>query len=105
MTVKDVMLPPPASGTAVQSRSWQVGQNSFGGIASPWHLPHRIPVSRPARAYSKKCFSVSTVSATAKETHEHGCGVAAERVHHARSPALALPHPPLSPDHPLLLAL
>src|SRR2546430_13499092 len=90
MTVKDVMLPTPASGTGVQSRSWQAGQNSFGGMASSPHLPHRIPVRRPARASSKKCFSGSTRSATAKEAHQHGGGIAAQGVRQARSRALDL---------------
>src|ERR1700730_2503188 len=90
MTVKDVMRPTPASGSGVQSRSWQVGQNSFGGMASSLHLPHRIPVRRPARASSKKCFNVSTRSTTAKETHEYGGGVAAQGVRPPRSGALAL---------------
>src|SRR6266511_1372753 len=90
MTVNDVMLPTPARGTAVQSRSWHVGQNSFGGMASSPHLPHRIPVRRPARASSKKCFNVSTRSATAKEAHEYGGGVATKGVRQARSRALDL---------------
>src|SRR6266536_1114060 len=97
MTVKDVMRPTPASGSGVQSRSWQQGQNSFGGMASSPHLPHRIPVRRPARASSKKCLSVSTRSATAKEAHEHGGGVAAQGVRQARSRARDLPGARLTP--------
>src|SRR5512134_859013 len=98
MTVKDVMFPAPASGTGAQSRSWQAGQNSFGGMASSPHLPHRMPVRRPARACSKKCFSVSTWSATAEEAHEHGRGVAAQRVGQARLRALDLARPGLAAE-------
>src|SRR3990172_6961663 len=97
MPGKDVMVPPPASGTGAQSRSWQAGQNSFGGMASSPHLPHRMPVRRPARTSSKKCFSVSTWSATAEETHEHGGRVAAQGVRQARPRALDLARAGLAP--------
>src|SRR5512147_873327 len=98
MTVKDEMLPAPASGTGAQFRSWQVGQNSFGGMASSPHLPHRMPVRRPARTSSKKCFSVSTWSATAEEAHDDGGGVAAQRVGQACPRPLDLARAGLAPE-------
>src|SRR5215813_10015805 len=59
-------------------------------MASSPHLPQRIPVSRPARASSKKCFSVSTCSVTAKEAHEDGGGIASEGVSETGTGALDL---------------
>src|SRR5215831_7303421 len=59
-------------------------------MASSPHLPQRIPVSRPARASSKKCFSVSTRSVTAEEAHEDGGGIAAEGVREPGPSALDL---------------
>src|SRR5262245_35291500 len=83
ITVNETTLPVPVSGTSSHCRSRQPGQSSFGGIASSPQLPQRMAVSRPARASSKKPFSVITRSVTAKETHEHRRGVAAQGVHEA----------------------
>src|SRR2546425_8688285 len=90
MTVKEVMAPPPAKGMGAQSRSWHAGQNSLGGMARPPHRRQRIAVSRPARASSKKCLSVTTRSATAEKADEDRGGVAAEGVRQARARALDL---------------
>src|SRR5262245_62652995 len=60
-------------------------------MASSPHLPQRMPVSRPARASSKKCFSVSTCSVTAEEAHENGGRVASEGVGESGTGALDLP--------------
>src|SRR5207253_1095403 len=90
MTVKEVMAPPPAKGMGAQSRSWHAGQNSLGGMARSPHRRHRIAVSRPARASSKKCLSVTTRSATAEKADEDRGGVAAEGVRQARARALDL---------------
>src|SRR5215470_7340948 len=59
-------------------------------MASSPHLPQRMPVSRPARASSKKCFSVSTFSVTAEETPEHRGRVAPEGVRQAGARAVDL---------------
>src|SRR5262247_4154623 len=59
-------------------------------MASSPHLPQRMPVSRPARASSKKCFSVSTFSGTAGETHENSGRVASEGVGQAGARAVDL---------------
>src|SRR5262245_25371608 len=59
-------------------------------MANSPHLPQRMPVSRPARASSKKCFSVSTCSVTAEEAHEDGGRVAAEGVREPGASALDL---------------
>ncbi len=67
ITVKDTTLPVPLSGSGSHLRCWQLGQNSFGGSARTPHSAQRIPVSRPARASSKKCFSVTTRSFTAEQ--------------------------------------
>src|SRR5262249_12518274 len=91
ITVKEGTAPLPASGTGVHSRSCQVGQTSLGGMARSPHLPQRMPVSRPARASSKKCFSVSTCSVTAEEAHEDGGRIAAEGVREPGPSALDLP--------------
>src|SRR2546426_11245138 len=80
MTVKLVIVPSPPSCTGCHARSWQSGQNSFGGMASPPHFPQRTPVSWPSRARWKKVWSVSTGSVTTEEAHEHAGGVAAEGV-------------------------
>src|SRR2546427_6023462 len=90
MTVKEVMAPPPAKGMGAQSRSWHAGQNSLGGMARSPHRRHRIAVSRPARASSKKCLSVTTRSATAEKADEDRGGVAPEGERHARARALDL---------------
>src|SRR6266568_932011 len=90
MTVKEVMAPPPAKGMGAQSRSWHAGQNSLGGMARSPHRRHRIAVSRPARASSKKCLSVTTRSATAEKADEDRGVVAAEGVRQARARALDL---------------
>src|SRR5262249_45398820 len=66
---------------------------SLGGIARTPHPPQRMPVSRPARASSKKCLRLTTPSVTTEETHEHGGGVAAERVDETHAAALDLPPP------------
>src|SRR5215470_11926836 len=50
-----------------------------------------MPVSRPARASSKKCFSVSTCSVTAEEAHENGGRIASEGVGKSGTGALDLP--------------
>src|SRR5712664_1765751 len=67
-------------------------------MESSLHLPQRMPVSRPARASSKKCFRVSTFSVTAEEAHEHGGGVAPERVGEARAGAFHLTRSGLSTE-------
>src|SRR5215470_1795936 len=59
-------------------------------MASSPHLPQRIPVSRPARASSKKCFKVSTCSVTAEEAHDDGGRIAAEGVREPGPSALDL---------------
>src|SRR2546426_2893046 len=50
-----------------------------------------MPVRAPSRARSKNWFSVTPVSVTAEEAHEHGGRVAAERVGEPATGALALP--------------
>src|SRR5215470_4921996 len=90
MTVNETTLPLPLRATSSQRRSWQLGQSSFGGMAS-WPQPsQRIAESRPSRASSKKLFSVITRSVTAKEAHQHRGSVAAEGVHEARRGAVDL---------------
>src|SRR6185436_20246498 len=84
------MAPVPASGTGCQSRCPQPAQNSFGGMASSPQQPHRIPVSRPARASSKKLFRLITRSVTAEQTHDDRRGVAAERMGQAGAGAVHL---------------
>src|SRR5215470_8611623 len=98
MTVKEGTAPLPASGTAVNRYSSQVGQNSLGGMASSPHLPQRIPVSRPARASSKKCFRVNTCSVTAEEAHDDGGRIAAEGVREPGASALDLTRSRLAPE-------
>src|SRR6267142_2247894 len=85
------MVPSPESGTASQRRAPHSGQSSLGGTASAPQPPQRMPVKAPSRARSKKRFSVTPVSVTAEEAHEHGGGVAAERVGEAATRALDLP--------------
>src|SRR5438445_12219893 len=108
MTVKEVMAPPPAKGMGAQSRSWHAGQNSLGGMARSPHRRHRIAVSRPARASSKKCLSVTTRSATAEKADEDRGGVAAESARHTRARTLVVTHhgfdTPLREDHGYLRA-
>src|ERR1700730_18419665 len=65
-------------------------------MASSPHLPQRMPVSRPSRASSKKCFSVSTRSVTAEEAHEHGGRIPSEGMRQARASALDLTRPRLT---------
>src|SRR4029450_12965861 len=74
------MVPSPASGTDSQARLPQDSQNSFGGIASSRHWVQRIPVSRPCRTSAKKSFRLTTSSVTAEQAHEHGGGIASERM-------------------------
>ena len=76
-------MPVPLKGTDSHCRCWQVGQNSFGGSASPPHCVQRMPVRRPARAASKKLFSVTTRSVTAQQADEYGGGVPAKGVDQA----------------------
>src|SRR5690348_17255539 len=64
-------------------------------MASSPHLPQRMPVSRPARASSKKCFSVSTCSVTTEEAHEDGGRIASEGVGESGAGALDLALPRL----------
>src|SRR3990167_9249703 len=90
MMVKEEMVPSPLSGTGAHARCWQAGQNSFGGIASSPHLPQRMPVRRPARASSKKLFSVITRSVTAEQADQDGGGVAAQGVSEADAGAIHL---------------
>src|SRR5687767_14228182 len=85
------MVPSPASGTDSQARLPQDAQNSFGGMASSPHWVQRIPVSRPARTSAKKSFRLTTSSVTAKQAHEHGGGIAAQRVGEPGPGALHLP--------------
>src|SRR5215831_1410704 len=59
-------------------------------MASSPHRAQRMPVSRPARASSKKCFSVITRSVTAKEADEDGGRVPAEGVSEADGRAVDL---------------
>src|SRR5262245_26392303 len=90
ITVNETTLPVPASGTSSHRRSRQLGQSSFGGIASSPQLPQRIAVSRPARASSKKPLSVITRSVTAEQTHEDRRRIAAQRVHQTGGGAVDL---------------
>src|SRR5262245_12412206 len=90
MTVNDVILPLPVSGTASQARRWHAGQNSFGGTASVPHEAQRMAVSRPARASSKKLCSVITRSVTAEQADQNGGGVPTECVNEPRPRALDL---------------
>src|SRR5688572_14215894 len=90
MIVNEATLPVPCRGTSSHRRSWQLGQSSFGGIASSPQLPHRIAESRPSRASSKKPFSVITRSVTAEQAHQDRRGIAAEGVHEARRGAIDL---------------
>src|SRR3990167_1348802 len=62
-------------------------------MASSPHFPQRTPVNCPSRARSKKWRSVTTGSATAEETHEHGGGVSAEGVGEAGPGTVHLPGP------------
>src|SRR5215469_11060117 len=80
ITVNEVILPVPLNGTGSQPRCWHVGQNSRGGTASAPQPVQRMPVRRPARASSKKLFSVITRSVTSEKAHEDGGGVSAQRV-------------------------
>src|SRR5215470_19402622 len=91
ITVNDVTLPLPVSGTASQARRWHAGQNSFGGTARVPHEAQRMAVSRPARASSKKPCSVTTCSITAEQADENGGGVPTECVNEPRPRALDLP--------------
>src|SRR5215470_1511229 len=91
ITVKDVTLPLPVSGTGSQARRWHAGQNSFGGTASVPHGAQRMAVSRPARASSKKLCSVITRSVTAEQADENGGGVPTERVNEPGPRTLDLP--------------
>src|SRR4029453_9277804 len=84
------MVPSPASGTDSQPRLPQEGQNSLGGIASSPHCVQRMAVSRPARTSAKKSFRLTTSSVTAKQAHEDGGGVAAQRVGEAGARAVDL---------------
>src|SRR5262245_32633225 len=93
MTVNETTLPLPLSATSSQRRSWQLGQSSFGGMASCPQFSQRIAESRPSRASSKKPLSVITRSVTAKEAHQHRGGVPAEGVHEARRRAVDLSRP------------
>src|SRR5215472_11278573 len=90
ITVKEVTVPVPCSGTSSHCRSWQRGQSSLGGIARSPQLRQRIAESRPARASSKNPLSVITRSVTAEQAHEHRGGVAAQRVHQTGGRALDL---------------
>src|SRR5687768_15192225 len=90
MTVKDAMAPSPERATGDHARCPHSGHSSFGGIASAPQPPHLIPVSVPPRARSKKVWTVTGDSVTTEQAHEHGGGVAAERVCQARPGAVHL---------------
>src|SRR5262249_44500791 len=72
ITVNEITFPAPLRGTVSHWRRWQVGQNSLGGTASAPHPPHLRAVRRPARASSKKVFSVIPRSVTAEQAHQPG---------------------------------
>src|SRR5216684_3592382 len=80
ITVNETTVPAPSRATGCHSRWWPCSQNSLGGIASAPHRPQRMPVRCPARASSKKSFRWTTRSVTAEQAHQHGRGVAAQRV-------------------------
>src|SRR5262245_9444950 len=80
MMVYEAIVPSPASGTGSQARWPHESQNSLGGIASLPHAPHLMAVNAPSRTRSKKSLSVITGSITAEQAHQHGGGVAAQRV-------------------------
>src|SRR5919106_5955953 len=92
------MVPSPDSATGSHWRCEHSGQNSLGGTARAPHRPQRTAVSCPSRAFSKKWRSVITGSVTAEERHEHGGGVAAERVSETDPGAIDLPPGRLAPQ-------
>ena len=55
--MNDTTVPAPLEGDRLPlALRGLLGQNSLGGIASAPHRAQRMPVSRPARASSKKRF-------------------------------------------------
>src|SRR4030095_7879668 len=80
MIVKLAIVPSPRRSTGCHAFAWQAGHSCRGGIATAPREPHLRAVSWPARTRSKKARAVIGDSVAAKETHQHRCGVAPERM-------------------------
>src|SRR6266404_3031185 len=84
------MVPSPESAAGCQAFSEHSGQNVRGGMARAPQRLQRTATSSPAPALSKNSFCVSIGSLATEERHQHGGGVAAQRVGEADAGAVYL---------------